>query len=141
MTGTKEISTACRRYSRRNGILAAGRGALCFVVAPFAGLFPARAASAADGLTSLLQDRKAARMIGLRTGLVERSDAGRSALASAIRQSLGPDGGSDGTEPEALRQRVAAAVREDFAHGRTCLVDGWVLSVTEARLCALAAAD
>ena len=28
-------------------------------------------------------------------------------------------------------------VRDDFAEGRTVLVDGWVLSVTEARQCAL----
>jgi hypothetical protein len=28
-------------------------------------------------------------------------------------------------------------VRYDFAHGRTVVVDGWVLSVTEARQCAL----
>lgn len=30
-----------------------------------------------------------------------------------------------------------ALVRDDFAHGRTVVVDGWVLSVTEARQCAL----
>jgi hypothetical protein len=28
-------------------------------------------------------------------------------------------------------------VRGDFAHGRTVIVDGWILSVTEARQCAL----
>jgi hypothetical protein len=29
------------------------------------------------------------------------------------------------------------SVRDDFAHGRTVLIDGWVLSLTEARQCAL----
>ena len=28
-------------------------------------------------------------------------------------------------------------VRDDFANGRTVLVNGWVLAVTEARQCAL----
>ena len=32
---------------------------------------------------------------------------------------------------------VADLVRDDFAHGRTVVVDGWILSVTEARQCAL----
>ena len=36
-----------------------------------------------------------------------------------------------------LAARVAARVRADFAAGRTVLVNGWVLSVTEARQCAL----
>jgi hypothetical protein len=36
------------------------------------------------------------------------------------------------------RAHIAARVREDFAAGRVVLLDGWMLSVTEARLCALA---
>jgi hypothetical protein len=28
-------------------------------------------------------------------------------------------------------------IRDDFSHGRTAVIDGWVLSVTEARQCAL----
>jgi len=32
---------------------------------------------------------------------------------------------------------VAALVRDDFTNGRVVVVDGWVLSVTEARQCAL----
>ena len=32
---------------------------------------------------------------------------------------------------------IAELVREDFVHGRTVVVDGWLLSVTEARQCAL----
>jgi hypothetical protein len=38
---------------------------------------------------------------------------------------------------EAPRVRVAELVRSDFAEGRTVVVHGWVLSVTEARQCAL----
>ena len=32
---------------------------------------------------------------------------------------------------------ISALVRRDFETGRTVLVNGWVLSVTEARQCAL----
>ena len=38
-----------------------------------------------------------------------------------------------------LRQRVAGNVRNDFTHGRTVKIDGWLLSLSEVRLCALAA--
>ena len=41
--------------------------------------------------------------------------------AAALRAAIGP----------------AALVARDFADSRTVLVDGWVLSVTEARQCAL----
>ena len=37
-----------------------------------------------------------------------------------------------------LRDLLRALRREDFREGRTVTVEGWVLSVTEARLCALA---
>ena len=35
------------------------------------------------------------------------------------------------------RRPVADLVRDDFAHGRTVVVDGWILARTEARQCAL----
>jgi hypothetical protein len=35
------------------------------------------------------------------------------------------------------RSTVSDLVRDDFAGGRTIVIDGWVLSVTEARQCAL----
>lgn len=42
-------------------------------------------------------------------------------------------------EPDALVDFVRERIRRDFAEGRTADVDGWVLSVTEARLCAMTA--
>jgi hypothetical protein len=48
-----------------------------------------------------------------------------------------------GTEPiksaEAMRRRIANRVRRDFANGAIVDVDGWLLSVTEARIYALIA--
>jgi hypothetical protein len=37
----------------------------------------------------------------------------------------------------ALRERLEARIRQDFIAGATVAVDGWLLSRTEARLCAL----
>ncbi len=37
----------------------------------------------------------------------------------------------------AMRAYLNARIRDDFAAGRTMLLDGWVLSITEARQCAL----
>jgi hypothetical protein len=37
-----------------------------------------------------------------------------------------------------LRGRVAAQLRADFAEGRITEIDGWLMSRTEGRLCALA---
>jgi hypothetical protein len=39
----------------------------------------------------------------------------------------------------AARRHLASARRNDFAEGRIAVVDGWILSQTEARVCALVA--
>ncbi len=39
--------------------------------------------------------------------------------------------------PLIWRRSIEEQVRDDFADGRTIIVDGWVLSTTEARQCAL----
>jgi hypothetical protein len=38
---------------------------------------------------------------------------------------------------ESLRTVLEARIRNDFINGKTVAVDGWLLSLTEARLCAL----
>jgi hypothetical protein len=40
-------------------------------------------------------------------------------------------------KPAALRAYIRDRIRQDFAEGRITEVDGWVLSITEARLCAI----
>lgn len=42
-----------------------------------------------------------------------------------------------GEDVRMIRRRIEARIRRDFAAGRTLVLDGWVLSVTEARQCAL----
>jgi hypothetical protein len=46
-----------------------------------------------------------------------------------------------GGSPRAIRRFMKKQCRVDFARDRVVLVDGWLLAVTEARLCALAALD
>jgi len=41
------------------------------------------------------------------------------------------------TTDEALRADLAERIRNDFIYGNMVTVDGWLLSLTEARLCAL----
>jgi hypothetical protein len=41
-------------------------------------------------------------------------------------------------EDPAARTDLLARVREDYAAGRTAILSGWVLSISEGRLCALA---
>ena len=49
--------------------------------------------------------------------------------AAALRRELAAGGSAD----------LSSRVRDDFGAGRVLLVDGWVLSETEARIYALAA--
>ncbi|HEY2377889.1 MAG TPA: hypothetical protein VGH98_18090 [Gemmatimonadaceae bacterium] len=74
------------------------------------------------------------RNIGQRYRTLNPSEASVNAIREAIL----------GSRPLAARlglinPPVAALVRGDFEHGRTVALDGWILSVTEARQCALLA--
>jgi hypothetical protein len=47
------------------------------------------------------------------------------------------DSTSTHNSPEALSEYIEGRVRDDFIHDRVIIVDGWLLSLTEARQCAL----
>ncbi|MGH2732357.1 MAG: hypothetical protein ACRDJG_05390 [Actinomycetota bacterium] len=91
-----------------------------------------------ERLVRLLEHRDSARIVGgeylravpgeatpglLASLVADRLEAGRRALHTA--------------GDEELRRLLAAGVLADFEEGRTVELDGWVLSKTEARLCAL----
>ncbi len=83
-----------------------------------------------ERLTAVLGERDAARSVGRRylAGHPDERDE------RALLRLLMPLG-----DPATLTQeRVRRVVRSDFVAGRVVLVDGWYLSQTEARLCALA---
>jgi hypothetical protein len=66
-------------------------------------------------------------------------DTSRDAVVAAARGALDAIGRSR-DEAGAIRALVRA-VREDFERGRTVQVDGWILSRTEAEICALTLLD
>ncbi|GAC1453570.1 MAG: hypothetical protein PVSMB1_02170 [Gemmatimonadaceae bacterium] len=73
------------------------------------------------------------RELGVRYRKITPAENGADALVAALsgggRQKL--------MFPWPHRRTVPQQIRDDFANGRTVLVNGWVLSVTEARQCAL----
>jgi hypothetical protein len=73
------------------------------------------------------------RRIGARYRAAVPSENSRAALGAAILQSRR----RGFLLPWARHRSIAQQVRDDFAAGRTVVVDGWVLSATEARQCAL----
>ncbi len=65
------------------------------------------------------------------------AEASRTRLLAAIREHL--PASAVQTDAAALRHSIREVIRDDFARARTEDVGGWMLSRTEARLCALAA--
>jgi len=57
-------------------------------------------------------------------------------LVSKLRAALEISAQSAARDDE-LRTRLLAAIDNDFSGGRTVVLDGWVLSLTEARLAAV----
>lgn len=85
-----------------------------------------------------MTDPAAARCIGqmyLREAPAEHDPV---QLASLILSSLQLSSDDPVRLPRrALSKRLRVGVRADFAAGRTVILDGWILSRTEARVCAL----
>src|SRR5947209_10503785 len=73
------------------------------------------------------------RAIGARYRAMQAGERGAEALRRAILASRPLSERLFG----ATNPSLATLVREDFEQGRTVVVDGWILSVTEARQCAL----
>lgn len=100
---------------------------------------PARTAPALlrSRLARMLGSRSGAFAIGNAYVALRPEETSPERLASAIVKGRPfPPAGRDGDRD--LRDFVRAAIRDDFARGATVTLDGWTLSVTEARLCALA---
>jgi hypothetical protein len=73
------------------------------------------------------------RAIGARYRALPAAERDAAALRSAILASRPISARLFG----ASSPSVSELVRDDFTHGRTVVLDGWVLALTEARQCAL----
>lgn len=89
----------------------------------------------AERLSSLraMTDAEAARAVARQ--LPADGDVGITPEASAERIVSSLDAVPTGRND--LRERVIARIRQDYSEGRTLMVAGWSLTVTEARLAAL----
>jgi len=121
------------------------RGALAWLAGAAAVLSgrPALAAVSPEARLARLAGRspRAARAIGnAYLGALTGPRPTPAALVEAVasRIDLAPDAVA-GLGHDALAGRIEAAIRQDFERYDTAVVDGWVLSSTEARLCALVA--
>lgn len=130
------------RHTRREFLaVAGGAGATALVVAfrPWRVLVEtASAAAPPERLAGLFRDPESARRIGRAYLRQTPGEAKTGLLAGLVTADL-PGGvtGISGLSEAELRERLSRQMVDDFAQGRTATVQGWVLSLTEARLCAL----
>lgn len=117
-----------KQIARRMLVRLLGLTGLALAVGPVPALALARPSPAAR-LTRLLGDPESAREIGRAYLQTAPGDGNRERLTTQLAARL----------DRPTRDTLAASCREDFARGRTVMVNGWVLAETEARLCALAA--
>lgn len=123
------------KLSRREFALAASGAALAFAPPP------AIAAGAAESLperfAGLIANRHSAAALGRAILGETRADGDAITARLCARIALSPDAAL--AQPAAALQRACAEqMRRDFANGDTVMLDGWMLSATEADLYALA---
>lgn len=130
-----------RHFSEeRRLILRLAASTAIVAAAPAVWARPARAAAGcgadlASRLAALIPHADSAARIGERYLASAPAEADPSLLVSSI---LGQHG-HEATADAVLRRVVGERRQRDFIDGNTVSVDGWVLSRTEARLCALVA--
>jgi hypothetical protein len=92
-----------------------------------------------EDIASLFRERESAIALGRVYLGLRPEEASRAALLSRLGLSE-PDLGGLTTEPSRteVRTRLLQRHRDDFRLSRVVAVEGWVLSETELRLCALA---
>lgn len=123
-----------RSVNRRTFVSAATFAALmAFLPAP---LRPRPAVAARTPIGWLWSNRSSARLVGARYLAQAPEDR---ELAWLLVRLLGDPDTICTRAPEALRCDLARKRESEFARGDTVILDGWILSRTEARLCALVA--
>jgi hypothetical protein len=130
-----------QRGLTRGGLVGAllAAGAALVPLRPWRVLVELEPRAPAARLPRLLRDPVAARAIGAEYLRTRPGEATAAALVDAMAQSL-PGGRSvlTSASDRALRSLLAERSRADFTEGKTVILRRWILSETEARLCALA---
>jgi len=128
------------RYTRRFALLSLGCVSALSLMPRHVQALAARATpdELADRLRTLLYDREAARRLGrLYVRQVPTEDDPRILARLTVASSEAQQVAAIALDRTSLHHRLDAQVRGDFVSGATVQLDGWVLSRTEARLCAL----
>jgi hypothetical protein len=127
---------------RRDLLLGAAGVTALALLRPLTSWLPAlEERSALDGarLAGLLAHQESARVVGREYLRAVPAEAREDVLTAGIVNWLpAQHRGSRIPADSHLRELLLLGAREDFAEGRTVELHGWVVSVTEARLCALA---
>jgi len=92
-------------------------------------------------LMRVFSNANSARIIGERYLALNLEAADAAALAARVAGTMERYLRLSSADARGLRTLLADQQKCDFAEGRTVTVDGWILSVTEARLCAIAALE
>ena len=88
-------------------------------------------------LLQLLHDEQIVRDLGRRYREIVPAEDSADTLVDAIMAGESAEFSIQHAATPSLCARVHEQVQRDFASSRTVTIDGWVLSVTEARQCAL----
>jgi hypothetical protein len=86
-------------------------------------------------LLGVLRHERVLHVLGERYREITPREDNVHALVEALMADVKPEGAIYPESP--LVSRVNEQVRRDFAAGRTVTLNGWILSLTEARQCAL----
>ena len=133
-----------RAFSRREFLALSAAAALSLIVrSQLPGVTALRHGQQdllATRLAGLLTHKESAKVIGLEYLRNNRQETDARVLLDRIASSLnaGEVGLFEAVGPN-LHELLARTMREDFANDRIVKLQGWVLSATEVRLCALAA--
>ena len=133
-------SASFNEFNRRRFLSLAVASTATLLLQPwrwFLSLFGNGTALRPHPLLSTFSDPRSAAFIGKAYLEGRHTEAHAWELAKGLEEALKlyPN---DSRQPDALRAAMQARQRDDFANGRTVNVAGWMLSQTEARLCALA---
>ena len=121
------------------GIAAVGAAGVVVVPMPVHGQSSAAATLAHPRLLAILRNEHLVAELGRRYRALVPSENAELVLTRMIQSDLVGAGGdlANDTASQSIQARVDRRIQADFDHGRTVTLQGWILSQTEARQCAL----